>query len=109
MFVDASAIVAILTLEPEAGALADALEAVREPITSAIAIFEAVAGICRKRGARVADAQDDVRAFLSLAGVKIVAISEREAETALAAFDRFGKGRGKPSHLTVNNCVKRMI
>ncbi len=104
MFVDASAIVAILTLEPEAGALADALEAAREPITSAIAIFEAVAGICRKRGARVADAQDDVRAFLSLAGVKIVAISGREVETALAAFDRFGKGRGHPAQLNMGDC-----
>jgi ribonuclease VapC len=47
MFVDASAIVAILTREPEADALADVLEKGRSPMTSPIAIFEAALGICR--------------------------------------------------------------
>jgi ribonuclease VapC len=37
MFVDASAIVAILTREPEADALADVLESAQSPITSPIA------------------------------------------------------------------------
>src|SRR6516162_4352454 len=41
MFVDASAIVAILTREPEADAPADVLEGAHSPITSPIAIFEA--------------------------------------------------------------------
>ena len=45
MFVDASAIVAILTREPEADALADVLENSRAAITSPIGIFEAVLGI----------------------------------------------------------------
>ena len=46
MFVDASAIVAVLTGEPEADALADALEKARSPITSPIAVWE-VARIVR--------------------------------------------------------------
>lgn len=51
MFVDASAIVAILTREPEAEELADALGEARSPITSPIAMFEAVLGIsCKRRG-----------------------------------------------------------
>src|SRR6185437_1182691 len=40
MFVDASAIVAILTREPDADRLADTLEAALSPITSPIAITE---------------------------------------------------------------------
>jgi uncharacterized protein with PIN domain len=44
MFVDASAIVAILTREPEADALADLLDAAGSPITSPIAVFEAALG-----------------------------------------------------------------
>jgi hypothetical protein len=44
MFVDASAIVAILTREPNADALADVLEQASAPITSPIAIFEAALG-----------------------------------------------------------------
>ena len=57
MFVDASAIVAILTREPDADTLADVLESARAPITSPIAIFEAALGICRKRHASLEEAE----------------------------------------------------
>ena len=104
MFVDASAIVAILTREPGADALADALEQARQPITSAIAVFEAVLGICREHHASVAEAQEDVRDFLAAAGVRTVSITGREAETALEAFARYGKGRGHPAQLNMGDC-----
>jgi len=104
MFVDASAIVAILTREAEADALADVLESARSPITSPIAIFEAALGICRKRHASVEEAEEDVRQFLDMAGVRAVPITAREAETALAAFSRYGKGRGHPAQLNLGDC-----
>ncbi|HEU0156867.1 MAG TPA: type II toxin-antitoxin system VapC family toxin, partial [Stellaceae bacterium] len=88
MFIDASAIVAILTREPEADAMADALQEASSPITSPIAVFEAVLGICRKRHASVEEAGADVRDFLELAGARTVAITEEDAATALAAFSR---------------------
>jgi ribonuclease VapC len=56
MFVDASAIVAILTREPDADPLTDRLERATHPITSAIAVFEAAAGLCRKRHASIEEA-----------------------------------------------------
>ena len=104
MFIDASAIVAILTREPEADALADVLESARSPITSPIAIFAAALGICRKRHASVEEAGEDVREFLGVAGVRTVSIIEREAETALAAFSRYGRGRGHPAQLNLGDC-----
>jgi ribonuclease VapC len=104
MFIDASAIVAILTREPDADALADVLESARSPITSPIAIFEAALGICRKRHASVEEAGEDVREFLGVAGVRTVSITEREAETALAAFSRYGRGRGHPAQLNLGDC-----
>jgi ribonuclease VapC len=104
MFVDASAIVAILTREPEADALAEVLETARSPITSPIAIFEAALGICRKRHASVEEAEADVREFLEVAAIRAVSITEREAETALAAFSRYGKGRGHPAQLNLGDC-----
>lgn len=104
MFVDASAIVAILTRGPEADALADVLDRDPSPITSPIAIFEAVLGLCRKRRASVEDAEADVAAFLLAAEIRIVPITAREAETALAAFSRFGKGRGHPAQLNLGDC-----
>ncbi len=104
MFVDASAIVAILTGEPEADSLTDALDAARLPITSAIAIFEAVLGLCRERYASVAEAQDDVREFLEISGIRTVPIAGSEADTALDAFARYGKGRGHPAGLNMGDC-----
>ncbi len=104
MFVDASAIVAILTRELEADALADVLEAARSPITSPIAVFEAALGICRKRHTSVEEAEEDVREFLEVAGIELIPITAKEAETALAAFSRYGKGRGHPAQLNLGDC-----
>ena len=104
MFVDASAIVAILTRESEADELADTIEKARTPITSPIAIFEATLGICRKRHASVEEAEQDVGEFLELAGVRIAPITDKEARTALAAFSRYGKGRGHPAQLNLGDC-----
>ncbi len=104
MFVDASAIVAILTREPEGAALADLLEAARLRITSPIAVFEAVLAICRKRSGSVEETQRDVREFLELARVELVPITARDAETALEAHSRYGKGRGHPAELNLGDC-----
>jgi ribonuclease VapC len=102
MFVDASAIVAILTAEPEAEALIDRLERAIRPITSAIAIFEATLGLCRKRHASVDEAEADVTEFLTKARITTVPITD--ASTALQAFSRYGKGRGHPAQLNMGDC-----
>jgi ribonuclease VapC len=104
MFVDASAIVAILTREEGCDALADALEAGGPAITSPVAVFEAALGVRRKRHASVAEAYQDVMQFLDEAAVRAVAITAGEAERALDAFARFGKGTGHPAQLNLGGC-----
>jgi ribonuclease VapC len=39
-----------------------------------------------------------------VAGVRTVSVTERETETALAAFSRYGKGRGHPAQLNLGDC-----
>lgn len=104
MFVDASAIVPILTREPEADGLTDRLEEADAPITSPIAIFEATLGIRRKRHVSVEEARRDVSDFLSAARIDLVSIGAKEVETALNAFSRYGKGRGHPARLNLGDC-----
>lgn len=104
MFVDASAIIAVLTDEPEADTLADRLDGVRAPITSPLAVFEAVLGLCRKTHASVAEASADVREFLDGARIGVVPITDREAEAALDAAARYGKGSGHPARLNMGDC-----
>jgi ribonuclease VapC len=104
MFVDASAIVAILTREPEADALADALAAARAPITSAVAVFEAALGVRRKYRTSIEQAETDIAEFLSAARIRILPITSAEARTALAAFAHYGKGQRHPAQLNLGDC-----
>jgi ribonuclease VapC len=104
MFIDASAIVAILTREPGHEALVAALEAARGPQTSAIAVFEAALGVRRKRYCAVAEAEADVEAFLSAAGVAVAPIAMTDAHAALDAFARYGRGTGHPAQLNLGDC-----
>lgn len=103
MFVDALGIVAILTREPEADKLADRLEQAPDPITSPIAVFEAVAGLCRRCHASVEETQADRREFLETARIRLVAITAEDGEAALLAFRHYGKGRGHPARLNMGD------
>ena len=104
MFVDASAVVAILTREAEADRFADIIEQDAAPIISPIAIFEAVAGIARKRRSTIEEAADDVDDMLAASGITPVAITPEDARAALVAFARYGKGRGHPAQLNLGDC-----
>ena len=104
MFVDASAIIAILTGEPEATVFADALDGAARKITSPLAVFEAVVGLCRVRHATIEEAEADVAEFLRLADITCQPISAEDAHEALVAFSRYGKGRGHPGQLNLGDC-----
>jgi ribonuclease VapC len=103
VFVDASAIVAILTREPEADALADVLGATRPP--SPRRSLSSRPGDLQGNGnTSVEEAEHDVGEFLELARVRTTPITDKEAHTALAAFSRYGKGRGHPAQLNLGDC-----
>jgi ribonuclease VapC len=104
MFVDASAIVAILTSEEGADALADRLDSAAACITSPIAVFESTVAICRKRLTSVAEANGAVREFLDLARINVVAVAPADGNAALEAFTRYGKGRSHPAQLNMADC-----
>ena len=104
MFVDASAIVAILTGEPEADAMLDAIDTASEPITSAVAIYEAVLAVSRKKQGQLLQARRDVAEFLHTAGLYVAPIAWAETEAALDAFARYGRGRGHPAKLNMGDC-----
>lgn len=103
MFLDASAIVAILTSEEDGPALAQALDAASERYTSAIAVFETVAALARKRSFSTEEARTIVGRFLTTADVKLHMIGQKESEGALTAFTHFGKGRHSAS-LNLGDC-----
>ena len=83
----------MLAREPEAPSFGFRMEREVVRLTSAIAVWEACRGLARARGLDFAEARSIVTDFLSSFGVTIVAIEAAEAEGALDAHQRYGKGR----------------
>src|SRR5207249_9816620 len=75
MFVDASAMVAILVDESDAAALAKRLEQAAEPCTSPIAIWEAIAAVARVSNVPIRAAERILDRFLEQATVRVVPIT----------------------------------
>ncbi|WP_430910600.1 type II toxin-antitoxin system VapC family toxin [Methylobacterium sp. sgz302541] len=103
MFVDASAIVAILVREPGYVELADCLRRAPAPTTSPLAIVESVLAIARIGSGSYRDVEATVRNFLAETGVVVVAVSDNDATGALDALARYGKGRGHPARLNLGD------
>lgn len=104
IFVDASALVAIVCGEPDAPRLVARLTAAGAAITSPIAIYEAVLAIRRVLRGSLQDARQDVGDLIAQGKITVVPTTPEEAERALAAFARFGKGQGHPAQLNMGDC-----
>jgi ribonuclease VapC len=103
MFLDASAIIAILAAEDDAASLTARLSQAATVQTSALAIFEAAAGLARIANADPRDALALLDAFLAEVKAQVVPIGRETASVAVTAFARFGKGR-HPAALTMGDC-----
>jgi ribonuclease VapC len=104
MFVDASALVAMLLQEEDAEPLAQALESASERFTSPVAIFETVAVVMTRKAASRRLVEAELDAVLKEAGIEVIAITGEIGRAALDAFDRYGKGRGHPAQLNMGDC-----
>ena len=103
MFVDSSAMVSMIVREIDADDLADRLQQARSPITSGLALYETVLGVMRIYRWTVPRARGAVEEFLEVTDVKVVDVSRKDAETALEAFSRYGKGRHRAA-LNMGDC-----
>ena len=103
MFVDSSAIVAILLGEPEAEALAGALEKASRRVTSPLVRLEATIVLASRLDIEPLRAQQFFDDFLEEAAVTVVPLSDAIARRAVDCFERFGKGR-HPARLNLADC-----
>lgn len=103
ILVDASAIVAIMSGEPEADAFADAIEGHNDRCFCAVGAWEAARAIARLREIGILAAADAVSSFAAEAGLRMVEIGEMENRQAVRAHDRYGKGRHS-ARLNMGDC-----
>ncbi len=101
MIVDTSALIAILRNEPEAPAMAQAIEEAAERQISAANWLEAAAVIDGSRDP-VASRQFDQ--LLDVARIMLAPVTEQQARIARAAYRDFGKGSGHPAGLNFGDC-----
>jgi ribonuclease VapC len=105
IFVDSSAVIAILTADPDAAALGAKLEAEKERISAGHVILEASVRLATLLGLTPAAADGLVTRLLREAEVTVVPITEDIGHTAVAAFERYGRGRGAGGNLNFGDCL----
>ncbi|MET0369367.1 MAG: type II toxin-antitoxin system VapC family toxin [Methylobacterium sp.] len=103
MFVDASALTAILTDEDDARRLASGLKRAERRITSPLAVWEATIAVARRLGLPLGEAREAITHYLALAGIVVMAVPPEVGDGALDAFERYGKGRHRAS-LNFGDC-----
>lgn len=104
MFLDSSAMVAMIHPEPDAEIYASRLEESGEGFTTALHMFETVVALCRLRKALIEETTFIVEEFLRRARVQMIAIEGDDHVGALQAFQAYGKGTGHPAQLNMGDC-----
>lgn len=103
VFVDASALTAIIVREPDFESLVDILEADEDRLCSATSLWETVAGLVHSYAFPMDVARERARIFRTTLGLRLVPIGEVEFDLAVEAYARFGKGR-HPAALNMGDC-----
>jgi len=104
VFVDSSALVAILTSETDAETLLSRLEGAAVRVTSPWVVHETVLGICRKTSHSVEEATALTVEFLARSGVILRDIPADLHMVTLPTHARYGKGMGHPAQLNMGDC-----
>jgi ribonuclease VapC len=105
IFVDSSAIVALLAADPDAAALAGKLDSDSERISGGHVILESSLRLASLFGLAPAAADGLVTRLLREAEIDIVPITEDIGHAAVAAFERYGRGRGSVGNLNFGDCL----
>lgn len=103
MFLDASAVIAIIAGEPDADSLQARLDKAEAVQVSAIVIYESVLGLARVGAVPIDDARSLVDRFLDEVDAEILSIDATIGRRAIDAFARFGKGQ-HPAALNLGDC-----
>ncbi len=103
VFIDASALIAIIQGEAEADLLSDRMSMARTRLCSALSIWETMSGLCRSYRYSVNVARADVQRYIASGQFRFAALGEPEYEIAADAYARFGKGR-HPAGLNMGDC-----
>jgi len=114
MYVDASALIAILHQEPDWPRFKEAIEQAREELlVSSLTIFEAATGLARARLGRsprknttdeLRLAEAAVRSLIESLDIREIELSREVGRLALETAAKYGKAVGHPAGLNFGDC-----
>ena len=100
--VDTSAIIAILQDEPEKDAFKAAIENDDHAIISAVTALEAGVVMRARHGE---DGLRGLLAFFEAADIEVAVFDESQAQAAVEAYGRYGKGLNPNARLNLGDCA----
>ena len=105
MFIDTSAVVAILARERDAAEYSAKIAAAKRRLCAGHVVLEAAMRLSSLLGVDPRDAEDAITQMFVDAGIEFVPVDAAVAREAVAAFARFGKGRGHRARLNFGDCL----
>ena len=103
MYVDASALVAILANEPERAEFLQAIASSETVTTSVVSLFETSLAISALTGS-CSSALSEVMRLVEAARIQISTIDAGLLPELCITRDRYGKGSGSPARLNMGDC-----
>jgi len=103
LFVDASAMVAMIVKEADHRALEARFGAATVSLCSAISLWETVRALSKLRGVATVEASDEADRFVAHFDMRLVPIGNAERVGAIGAYTRYGKGN-HPARLNMGDC-----
>jgi len=104
IYVETSALVAILLQERGWEELAEKIEADSRPTTGTVCLFEAGYALTRERALSPLEAAQLINEFVERAGILVSGFTVQMTEHAVSARERYGKGR-HPANLNFGDCL----
>jgi ribonuclease VapC len=105
IFIDTSAIVAILTFEEDADRLLEVMRSAGGRNTGAHVRLECAINLTRVLKIDVQKAELLFDGLLQMASIDVVSVDDEISKAAVTAFGRYGKGRGHPAQLNFGDCL----
>ena len=100
--VDTSALIAILTREPEYQHFLNLLDSAERRLLSAVTFYETGIVMLARTGV---GGLDDLHEFLQEISAEIVPFDEAQATAELSAYSRYGKGIDPKARLNLGDCA----
>jgi ribonuclease VapC len=105
IFVETSAIVAIMLNEPIRDKLGDIIAAADGCVTGSHVRLETCMVVASRKNLPALEVNEEFDAFLREAGMSVLSFTDEIATAAVLAFDTYGKGRNPKTALNLADCM----